>query len=425
MKTNNNRRKKEMALFIGAISLALSVILLGGTGAFAQTLTTLRDFGTNMDGQNPQAGVAFDQRGHLYGTAALGGDNGNGIVYHLAPPESAGGPWTGSVLHNFEGQPDGAVPVSSLTISPSGRLFGTTEEGGVHNMGTVFGLQPPENPDDSWRERVFYSFGSSATDGVVPNAELLPANPGFYGVTREGGAHGFGTVFLVTPQAGATNWSETILYSFAGSGDAAFPSGGLVADQAGNLYGVTLLGGANNLGAVYQLSPPTTEGGLWTETVIFSFSGPDGTLPSGQLQFDQTGALYGTTDGGGSLQEGTVFQLAPSSRPGGSWTQSVLYNFSGGRDGGNPVAGVIINNMGRIFGTASTGGNGPLSGGVIFRLNPPVNQGDPWTETVLHSFGGPDGFRSLSKLVRRSGGFYGTTSAGGLNGTGTVFVLTP
>src|SRR4029450_2263550 len=103
------------------------------------------------------------------------------------------------------------------------------------------------------------------------------------------------------------------------------------------------------------------------ETVIFSFSGLDGTLPSGQLEFDQSGALYGTTDGGGSLQAGTVFNLTPPSGFGGSWSQSVLYNFSGGRDGGNPVAGVIINNMGRIFGTASTGGSGPLSGGVIFR----------------------------------------------------------
>ena len=95
MKTNNNRRKKEMAPFIGAIRLALSVILLGGTGAFAQTLTTLRDFGSNKDGQNPQAGVVFDQRGHLYGTAALGGVDGNGIVYRLTPPEGTGGPWRG------------------------------------------------------------------------------------------------------------------------------------------------------------------------------------------------------------------------------------------------------------------------------------------------------------------------------------------
>ncbi len=313
MKTNNNRRKKEMALFVGAVSLALSVILLGGTGAVAQTLTTLHDFGSSHDGQNPQAGVVFDQQGNLYGTT-IGGVNGNGIVYSLTPPEGGGAPWTESVLHKFAGQPDGAVPVSSLTISPSGGLFGTTEEGGAHNMGTVFGVKPPQNPDDPWKERVLYSFGSSAGDGAIPNAGLLPANPGFYGVTREGGDHGFGTVFLVTPPVGGgTNWSETILYSFAGSGDAAFPSGGLIADQAGNLYGVTLLGGANNLGAVYQLSPPAAEGESWTETVIFSFSGPDGTLPSGQLQFDQTGELYGTTDGGGSLQEGTVFQLAPSS----------------------------------------------------------------------------------------------------------------
>jgi uncharacterized repeat protein (TIGR03803 family) len=159
------------------------------------------------------------------------------------------------VLHKFAGQPDGAVPVCSLIISPSGELFGTTEEGGAHNMGTVFGVKPPQNTGGPWKERVLYSFGSSATDGVVPNAELLPANPGFYGVTREGGAHGFGTVFLVTPPTGGgTNWSETILYSFAGSGDAAFPSGGLVADRVGNLYGVTLLGGANNLGAVSTFS---------------------------------------------------------------------------------------------------------------------------------------------------------------------------
>jgi uncharacterized repeat protein (TIGR03803 family) len=195
-------------------------------------------------------------------------------------------------------------------------------------------------------------------------------------------------------------------------------------DEAGNLYGTALQGGSNNLGAVYQLSPPANEGEDWTETVIFSFSGPDGTLPSGRLQFDQNGALYGTTDGGGSLQEGTVFQLIPPSQGGVPWTENVLFNFSGGNDGGNPVAGVIINNKGSLFGTASAGGSGPLSGGVIFRLDPPANEGDPWTETVLHSFGGPDGFRSLSRLVRRNGAIYGTTSAGGLNGTGTVFELT-
>ena len=249
------------------------------------------------------------------------------------------------MLHKFAGQPDGAVPVSSLTISPSGDLFGTTEEGGAHNMGTVFGLQPPQNPGDPWRERVLYSFGSSATDGVVPNAELLPANPGFYGVTREGGAHGFGTVFLVTPPAGGgTNWSETILYSFAGSGDAAFPSGGLVADQAGNLYGVTLLGGANNLGAVYQLSPPTTEGGSWTETVIFSFSGPDGTLPSAiavrsnwrPLRNHRWRRLFA---GGHRIQAYAAVRARCFLE-----SERSLQLFRRQQDGGNPVAGVVIDN---------------------------------------------------------------------------------
>jgi uncharacterized repeat protein (TIGR03803 family) len=293
-------------------------------------------------------------------------------------------------------------------------------------MGAVFALKPPNNPDGHWKPRILYSFGSFSGDGTLPNAGLLPAHPGFYGVTPSGGAHGRGTVFLVTPPvSGGGDWSETILYSFTGSGDAAFPSGDLVMDEAGNLYGTALQGGVNNLGAVYQLSPPANKGGAWTETVIFSFSGSDGTLPSGRLQFDQNGNLYGTTDGGGSLQAGTVFQLTPPPQRGLSWSESVLYNFSGGADGGNPVAGVIIDNKGRLWGTTSTGGSGPLSGGVIFRLDPPAHEGNLWTETVLNSFGGPNGFRSLARLVRRDNAFYGTTSAGGLNGTGVVFVMTP
>jgi uncharacterized repeat protein (TIGR03803 family) len=187
-----------------------------------------------------------------------------------------------------------------------------------------------------------------------------------------------------------------------------------------------LLGGANDLGTVYRLTPPTMSGGKWTENVLFSFSGLDGSSPFGRLQFDGNGVLYGTTSGGGASQGGTVFRLTPPEQPGGSWTESVLYAFSGGRDGGSPEAGVIIDNQGRLFGAASTGGSGgPDFGGVLFVLNPPSVKGGSWTETVLHSFGGPNGFRSLSHLVRRNGAMYGTTSAGGQNGTGTVFVLTP
>ena len=405
--------------------IVLSLILLVGFGATAQTVTTIHDFGERGDGENPQAGVVFDQAGNLYGTAALGAVDGNGVVYSLTPPDDGTVPWTESVLHKFQGQPDGAVPVCSLVFL-SGDLFGTTEEGGTHNMGTVFQVRPPSELGGNAKGRVLYSFGSVAGDGMVPNAGLLPAHPGFYGVTRDGGANGRGTVFQVTPPGGGGgNWNETILYNFTSSGDGSFPSSDLIMDEQGNLYGATLVGGANDLGAIYQLSPPASEGGAWTETVIFSFSGIDGTLPFGRLQFDEAGALYGTTTSGGSGQAGTVFKLTPQSQPGLPWTQSVLYNFSGGRDGGSPFAGVIFGNKGRLFGTASTGGNGrPDPGGVIFRLDPPENEGDPWTERVLHAFGGPDGFRSLSRLVRRGGAMYGTTSAGGLNGTGTVFALT-
>ena len=352
--------------------------------------------------------------------------NGNGIVYSLTPPEGGGAPWTESVLHKFAGQPDGAVPVCALTIFPSGKLFGTTEEGGTHNKGTVFGLQPPGNPGDSWRERVFYSFGSSATDGVVPNAELLPANPGFYGVTREGGVHGFGTVFLVTPPAGGgTNWNETILYSFAGSSDAAFPSGGLVADEEGNLYGVTLLGGANNLEQYIDFLRRSPKEDRGRRRSYFRLADPMERCPLANCSSIKPVLFMEPPMAEVHYRKALSSSLSLHRGPVVRGPRVCFTTFPGGQDGGNPVAGVIIDNMGRIFGTASTGGSGPLSGGVIFRLDPPVNEGDPWTETVLHSFGGPDGFRSLSKFVRRSGGFYGTTSAGGLNGTGTVFVLTP
>jgi uncharacterized repeat protein (TIGR03803 family) len=412
-----------MNRWIGTLRVALFPLLLIGVGeASAQDLTTLFDFGSRQTGQNPQSGVVSDQAGNLYGGAAFGGLNDDGVIYRLT--DDGGAPWTETIIHKFTGPPDGSVPVGVLVISPSGDLFGTTLEGGAHDMGCVFELKRPTNPDGPWRERILYSFGSFAGDGNLPNAGLLPVGPGFYGVTPTGGDRGRGTVFLLTPPGvGGGEWAETILYSFTNSGDAAFPSGEVTMETAGNLYGNALQGGANNLGAVYQLTPPAATGEAWTESVIYSFNQTDGTLPTGQLTFDGAGNLYGTTDGGGLEQAGTVFRLTPPAKPGETWNQEVLFNFSGGRDGGNPTAGVIIANGGRLIGTASTGGNGPLSGGVVFRLNPPASDGDPWSETVLTSFGGLNGFRSLARPLQRGNILYGTTSAGGLNGVGTVFSL--
>ena len=137
-----------------------SVVLLAGNGALAITVTTIHDFGGSGDGENPQAGVIFDQAGNLYGTAALGGIRGNGIVYSLIP--DGGGTWTESGVHKFDGPPDGSVPVSPLVISSSGTLVGTTLEGGVRDMGAVFEARPPQNDGDPWRLRIVYSFGAFA-----------------------------------------------------------------------------------------------------------------------------------------------------------------------------------------------------------------------------------------------------------------------
>jgi len=404
-----------------------SIVIAVSSCALGQTLTTIHDFGSGQDGENPQSGVIFDRNGNLLGSAALGGSTGDGVVYRLTPA-SDGVSWNETILHQFAGRPDGASPDSILTMSPNGQLFGTTQIGGTKNMGTVFVVIPRPAPADAAKERVLYNFGSISKDGSSPNMGLLSGSNGLFGVTSAGGANGRGTVFHLAPGPNpADPWTETILYNFAGP-DGAFPSSELIMDSKGHLYGTTLTGGANDVGTVYQLTPPSQSGGAWTESVLFSFSGPDGSSPFGRLLLDGDGLIYGTTSGGGASQSlaGTVFRLTAPEQPGDSWNHTVLYSFSGGRDGGSPEAGVIIDNQGRLVGTASTGGSGgPDFGGVVFILTPPTEDGGSWTETVLQSFGGPNGFRPLCRLVSRKGALYGTTSAGGQHGTGTIFVLTP
>jgi uncharacterized repeat protein (TIGR03803 family) len=412
---------------VTARNLAIA-ILLGCVCASGQTFTQLYSFGSNPnDGVDPQAGVVFDNAGNLYGTASVGGINNHGTVFELSRPASPG-PWTETVPRQFHTGPGGNVPEGRLIVAPTGELFGTTLQGGANNAGIAYMLLPPVAPGDRWRERVLYSFGNFPGDGVNPNAGLLAGNNVLYGVAS-GGANFTGAVFQLTPPSvRGKPWTETVLYSFTGFGsvDAAFPSSELIMDRKGNLYGTALLGGANILGAVYQLSPPAGNGS-WTEKVIFSFSGTDGSSPAGHLLLDASGTLFGTADGGGASGSGAVFQLVPPAAPGGPWTQTVLYSFSGGVDGSSPAAGVILGKNGRLFGTAQHGGNGgpKISGGVVFALDPPAIPGGPWNETVLYAFGGPDGFLPASTLKLRGGILYGTTAEGGTFGTGTVFALKP
>jgi uncharacterized repeat protein (TIGR03803 family) len=218
---------------------------------------------------------------------------------------------------------------------------------------------------------------------------------------------------------------ETLLYSFsfntAGT-DGAAPVGNLVFDTTGNLYGATSSGGSSNdAGMIYELSPKS--GGGWTEKILYAFTGQaDGGAPLGSLIFDANGNLYGTA-GGGAQAQGVVFELSPQS--GGTWTEQVIYTFSGETDANAPNGGLIFDKSGNLYGTTESGG-AYAAYGTVFELSP--QSGGTWTEQILHSFDNNfvDGYRPLDSLIfDADGNLYGTTSYGGANAMGTVFELTP
>src|ERR1019366_6074253 len=272
-------------------------------------------------------------------------------------------------------------------------------------------------------ERVLHSFANDRVVGNNPYSSLIfDAAGNLYGTTFGGGTSGYGTVFELRPGAGGT-WTEKVVYSFANNGtDGHEPYAGLIFDAAGNLYGTTWAGGPSDLGTVFELTP--AGGGTWTEKVLHSFinDGTDGNEPYAGLIFDAAGNLYGTTQDGGTAFTGTVFQLTPAA--GGTWTEKVVYSFANnGTDGTVPKAGVIFDAAGNLYGTTSQGG--PSNAGTVFELTPAG--GGTWTEKVLHTFGSStDGIDPVAGLIfDGAGNLYGTTSRGGTYNRGTAFELTP
>ena len=290
-------------------------------------------------------------------------------------------------------------------------------------------------------EQVLWSFGRPH-DGSSPSGGLVADSAGnLYGVTIVGGSAKVGTVYQLSPLSGGGG-REAVLYSFTGNGsnaDGARPFGELVLDPAGNLYGSTTMGGPLNQGTVFELSPPASPGGAWTETVLYTFQGgSDGSLPGAPI-FDHAGNLYGVTAEGGNHGAamcvtyggcGTIFELSPPDSPGGSWTETVLYDFLGDSDGALPEGSLAFDSTGNLYGTTSYGGGvgcpGNIGCGTVFELAPPPQPGGPWTETLLHTFQGPDGATpSVGLVVSTSGDLAGTTSSGGPNATGVVFGMSP
>src|ERR1019366_4407129 len=203
-------------------------------------------------------------------------------------------------------------------------------------------------------DNVLHNFNNDGTDGVNPQADLIfDAAGNLYGTTSQGGTSDAGTAFELTPAAGGT-WTEKVLWSFGTGMDGANPLAGLIFDGAGNLYGTTYNGGTSNSGTVFELTPAA--GGTWTEKVLYGFDGgANGGDPSAGLIFDAAGNLYGTTSFGGPYNHGTVFELMPAG--GGSWTEQVLHNFGSGTDGISPLAGLIFDGAGNLYGTTYHGGS--------------------------------------------------------------------
>jgi uncharacterized repeat protein (TIGR03803 family) len=403
------------AIFVVVAGLLLTIPLFAATGE-----KVLHSFNPdNNDGLNAYAGLVFDESGNLYGTTLYGGTYGTGIVFELIP--GMNGSWTEKVLHNFGKSEDGAFPFTGMIFGASGHLYGTTYGGGTEGDGTVFELTQSAN--GSWTEKVLHSFGTGQ-DGVSPEAGLILDQAGnLYGTTTVGGTHDDGAVFELMPGMDGL-WSEKILHNFnPNTHDGLYPEAALIFDSSGNLYSTTYGGGTHDNGTVFELIPRMN--GSWTEKVLhsFNFKGKDGSVPEAGLIFDQSGNLYGTTTQGGAYDNGTVFELVPAAN--GTWTETLVHSFNHNTHGGTiPFAGLIFDQSGNLYGTTSAGGAHEF--GTVFELTP--GKGGKWTEKVLHSFNpnGYDGLTSYCGLIfDQHGHLYGTTFGGGRYGNGTVFEVLP
>lgn len=461
------------------IALSLVIMFIAPFNAHAQSFAVLHNFTGTGDGGTPYAGLAWDGGSNFYGTTAQGGytgarcfnlagftANGCGVVFRL---HRSGANWSFSTLYEFRGGAvDGNWPLAPVTIGRDGSLYGTTWGGHFNDSqlckfsgvggsdigcGIVFNLRPPTTACTtalcSWTETIIWALDGTNQDGgsgpsqgqlvfdqagnlydtnwdslenpgevfqLVPSGgnwtigktyvttdrpgtdgPVLPLNnltldsAGNVYTTSELGPedtpncgysfiNGCGTVFELTPTS--SGWNENIIYQFTDGEDGKFPIAGLVADKAGNLYGVSSTDGPDSGGTVFELSP--SGGGSWTYHTIYAL--PDGDAkegncflavgtegcsgPWGTLLMDSAGNLYGAGYANGAYHYGNVFKLTQSN---GSWTYTDLYDFTGGNDGASPVGSLILDNNGNLYGTTLRGGSSTncyQGCGVVFEITP-------------------------------------------------------
>jgi len=408
-----------------SLSIVLGLTVLTCPLVQAQTFNVIHAFTGGQDGAGPYAGLTMDRAGNLYGTASAGG-KGFGTVFKLALKGSG---WVFTPLYSFQGGTDGALPGARVILGPDGSLYGTTYYGGSsgcggNGCGTVFNLKPQPRACKTalcpWTETVLYRF-TGASDGAAPGGDLVFDHAGaIYGATFYGGLlgadcyrEGCGVVYKLAPSNG--RWTETALYSFTGGSDGGGPSGGVIFDQAGNLYGAAFYGGASNCGyqdsdcgTVYQLVP---SGSGWTENTIFDFSTCCVIGPVGGLVFDTSGNLYGAASSspnpfGNKFVNGSVYEIQNSNN---NWTQV----FDDGLPALIPADGVIIDAAGNLYGVADDDGY-QFTHGVVYELT----ASNDFAFTALYTFsGGNDGSLPLGTvMLDASGNLYGTASEGGAYG---------
>jgi uncharacterized repeat protein (TIGR03803 family) len=413
--------KPTFVIFI-ALLLACTIV---PTLAKAQKFKVLHTF-HGKDGGGPTDLLVRDEEGNLYGTTGVGGSGncsggeGCGTVFKM--DKNGKEVW----VHKFNGA-NGANPYAGLLRDASGALFGTTVYGGATGCNPPYGCGTIFKVDKTGKEETVLHKFNGFPNGEFPQPLLVQDGAGdLYGVDSLGGTHGLGAVFKVSRTG-----KEKVLYSFTGGSDGCFPYQGVIRDSVGNLYGVTLEGGDgfcnSGVGVVFKVD------GSGKQTVLHTFSGgSDGANPDSVLILDSQGNLYGTTQNGGSSACGgtgcgTVFRVSLGG------DETVLYVFcslSGCADGDRPLFGPLAMDLkGNLYGTTIFGGTFPCNGGgcgTIFKLDPSGK------ETVLHSFtGGGDGaFPYAGLTVDASGSLYGTTGFGGAkcygsNTCGVVFKLTP
>jgi uncharacterized repeat protein (TIGR03803 family) len=390
----------------GAVALVvgLGLVVVETSSAQAPTFNVLYTFMGSSDGGEPYAGLVRDKAGNLYGTAISSGAFGWGVVFKV---DTSGAE---TVLHSFGGvTADGRTPYAGLVRDKAGNLYGTTYEGGgigcVDGCGTVFKV------DTTGTETVLHSFAGGTADGCYPYGGLFRDSAGnLYGTTQSCGAFNFGMVFRLSKSG-----TLKVLHNFAGgTADGANPLyGSLLMDNKGALYGVAQYGGTSNDGVVYKLSK---SGAL---RVLHSFAGgtTDGCNPDGTPAMDTLGNLYGTAVACGSSNMGVVWKVSKGG------AEKVLHSFAGGTtDGAVPIAGVVLDAKGKLYGDTQNGGGTGCFGsgcGTVYKVS------KTGTLTLLHTFAGPEGAMPFGGVIRDTkGNLYGTAFLGGSLDWGTVWEIT-